>query len=72
MADYKKMYLHLFNALTDAIWAIDDEELTNARNILIAAQREVEDIYLNTEPDIKIETKTIDVQEEKNNRYCGS
>lgn len=42
MADYKKMYLTLFRATEDAA------------NILLAAQRECEEMYLNApEPELK-------------------
>ena len=41
MEDYKSMYLSLFNAVTDAI------------NILIDAQREVENIYIESCDEIK-------------------
>lgn len=43
MADYKKMYLTLFRATEDAA------------NILLAAQRECEEMYLNApEPELKL------------------
>ena len=45
MPDYKKMYLRLFNATEDAI------------NLLIAAQRACEDMYIESDDD---ETNGVD------------
>ena len=45
MAKYKKMYLKLFNAATDAIRFIDADEPENAKARLIAAQQAAEEIY---------------------------
>ena len=41
MADYKKMYLTLFNATEDAI-----NTMENVRQALIQAQRECEELYV--------------------------
>ena len=41
MADYKKMYLTMFNAAEDAINALE-----NVRQALINAQRECEELYI--------------------------
>ncbi len=41
MADYKKMYLTLFNATEDAI-----NTMENVRQALIQAQRECEELYI--------------------------
>ena len=46
MGKYKKMYLKLFNAATDAIRHIDAEQPEAAKARLIAAQQEVEEIYI--------------------------
>lgn len=46
MADYEKMYLHLFNRITDAIEAIEKCNYGEAADILRSAQRKAEDIYL--------------------------
>ena len=43
MADYKKMYLHLCNAVTDAL-----ESMEKAADILKRAQQNCEDIYIDT------------------------
>ena len=47
--DYKKLYFHLFNAATDAIEAITNGDSFAARDILIRAQQEAEDMYLEEE-----------------------
>ena len=46
---YKKMYYHLFNAVTDAIAALEAENHTKARWLLMAAQQKCEDLYLESE-----------------------
>ena len=48
-AMYKKMYLTLFNAITDALEHIDADSL--AAKILIAAQQKTEEIYISQEDD---------------------
>ena len=42
MPDYKKMYTTLFNAVTDAIISIQQNNHVTAKNILIQAQQEAE------------------------------
>ena len=44
--DYKKLYFHLFNAVTDAIESITNGDSFTARDILIRAQQETEDMYM--------------------------
>ena len=46
---YKKMYLTLFNAITDALEHIDAD--SPAAKILIAAQQKTEEIYISQEYD---------------------
>ena len=46
---YKKMYLTLFNAITDALEHIDAD--SPAAKILIAAQQKTEEIYISQEDD---------------------
>ena len=40
--DYKKLYTHLFNALTDAIEEVHNQNFGAAKRILIRAQQETE------------------------------
>lgn len=42
--DYKKMYLHLFNAVTDALEFLPEEN--SAARILKAAQQYCEELYI--------------------------
>lgn len=44
--DYKKLYFHLFNAVTDAIEGIQNGDVFSARDILIKAQQETEEMYI--------------------------
>ena len=46
MPSYKKMYFHLFNAITDALREIEARDDTSAAKILIAAQQWGEERYL--------------------------
>ena len=46
MAKYKKMYLKLFNAATDAIRFIDANDPAAAKARLIAAQQAAEEIFI--------------------------
>ena len=43
---FKTLYLHLFNRVTDALEAIRSGDSGRAAEILIAAQRECEEMYL--------------------------
>ena len=42
---YRKMYIRLFNAATDAIAHIEEQNFGIARELLMEAQRECEEIY---------------------------
>ena len=44
--EYKAMYFHLFNAITDAIEEIDRGYPLVARDLLAEAQRETEEQYM--------------------------
>lgn len=44
---YKTMYLHLFNAVTDALEALDAGQTGEAAFLLIRAQQECEELYIN-------------------------
>ena len=46
MPDYQTMYLHLFNAVTDAIESIEQQNYGAAKEQLIHAQQETEEIYI--------------------------
>ena len=43
---YKKMYLHLFNHVTDAIRLLENSQFDKAATLLKRAQCECEDLYI--------------------------
>ena len=47
--DYKKLYFHLFNAVSDALQAIEQQNYGQAAALLIAAQQETEEMYMDEE-----------------------
>ena len=47
--DYKKLYFHLFNAVTDALQAMEQQNYGQASSILMSAQQETEEMYLDDE-----------------------
>ena len=47
--DYSKLYFHLFNAVTDALLAMEQQNYGQAAALLIAAQQEAEEMYMNEE-----------------------
>lgn len=49
MADYQKLYTKLFNAATDALEALEQLNVGQARDILRQAQQEAEEEYLSAE-----------------------
>ena len=49
MADYDKMYSLLFNAITDALEQIEQQNFGSAKDLLIAAQQKTEEIYITAE-----------------------
>ena len=49
--DYKFLYHILFNAATDAIWAIDEADYSRARRLLVEAQQRAEDLYIGNAED---------------------
>lgn len=54
MGIYKKMYLKIFNSVTDAINALRRADSAEAKRLLTAAQRECEELFTNageTQPD---------------------
>ncbi len=46
MTDYQKMYLTLFNAITDALAQIEKQNYGDARSTLITAQQKAEEMYI--------------------------
>ena len=44
---YKNLYFHLFNQITDALEAMEKQNYGEARDILMRAQQEAEERYLN-------------------------
>ncbi len=46
---YQKMYTHLFNAITDALDAIEAQNVGQASELLREAQRKAEEMYMETE-----------------------
>ena len=46
MPDYQTMYLHLFNAVTDAIESIEQQNYGTAKELLIKAQQDTEELYI--------------------------
>ena len=49
MANYEKMYSSLFNAITDALEQIEQQNFGSAKDLLIAAQQKAEEIYISAE-----------------------
>ena len=49
MEVYQKMYTTLFNAVTDALEKIETHNYGDAKDLLIAAQQQAEDIYITAE-----------------------
>ena len=49
MADYQKLYTKLFNAATDALDALEQLNVGEAKDILRRAQQEAEEDYLSSE-----------------------
>ena len=48
--DYKKMYLYLFNKVTDALELLP-EESKKAAELLVEAQQHCEEMYMDAEED---------------------
>lgn len=49
MANYEKMYSTLFNAITDALEQIEQQNFGSTKDLLIAAQQQAEEIYITAE-----------------------
>ena len=50
--DYKKLYYLLFNAATDALRAMEEWNMGQAKNILREAQCTAEEMYLSEEDEM--------------------
>ena len=46
MENYQKMYLLLFNAITDAIECIERLDICRAKETLIQAQQDAEEVFI--------------------------
>ena len=49
MENYAKLYHLLFNAITDALEQIEKQNFGSAKDLLIAAQQQAEEIYITAE-----------------------
>ena len=47
--DYEKLYHLLFNAITDALEQMEQQNYGSAKETLIAAQQQAEEIYMSAE-----------------------
>ena len=47
--DYQKLYTKMFNAATDALHALEQQNIGTAKEILQRAQQEAEELYLSFE-----------------------
>jgi len=50
MPDYKALYFKLFAAAADAVDALDQNQSQQARQILLRAQLEAEDLWISDQP----------------------
>ena len=49
MTDYQKLYLTLFNGITDALELIDALDILGAKELLISLQQKSEDMFIEDE-----------------------
>ena len=49
MENYQKMYLLLFNAITDSIESMEKLDFGNAKELLIQAQQRAEELFIQGE-----------------------
>ena len=49
MEDYAKLYHLLFNAITDALEKMDEQNYGEASALLIAAQQKAEELYMDSD-----------------------
>ena len=48
---YRKMYYTLFNAITDALEAMEQQNYGQTRALLVAAQQQSEEIFMDSDED---------------------
>ena len=48
---YKKMYFHLFNAVTDALRMMETQDYSRAQIALMLAQQQTEELYIESGED---------------------
>ena len=46
MPDYKKMYFHPFNTLTDILSALENHDIATAKQLIEQAQCDTEELYM--------------------------
>lgn len=51
MPHYKKLYTFLFGKITDAIEALEQNDTEGAKQLLICASQEAEEIYVTSDPE---------------------
>ena len=51
MVNYEKMYLVLFNGITDAVRNMEQQNFGFAQYTLVESQKKAEDIYIETDED---------------------
>ena len=49
MVNYQKLYFRLFAAVADAVEALEQNKSERAKELLIRAQQETEELYLSAE-----------------------
>ena len=47
--DYQKLYTHLFNASTNAVKEMEQQNYGTAKQILVRAQQDAEEMYIAAE-----------------------
>ena len=48
---YRKMYVQLFNAITDALFCMEQQNYGQARALLVDAQQQSEELFMDGEED---------------------
>jgi hypothetical protein len=47
--NYEALYKVLFNGMTDAVWAMEQQDYAGARAALVKAQQEAEELFISDE-----------------------